>query len=552
MSARGNFDRRFALGVYDSGGSYSTDRSFWEETVFGNGRGLQGFPLNVYLNYWLGDMPIAQTRALLDVLQSRRMMYLQTGNAFGWGSWKRIHFSIASQEYVQAFAQHPAALGYYIADEPTLSVLTETEEHRRQLKAWDQNGLTFAALMAGYAGQNPTEPTRTDPARWINAADVLGVDPYPLYGPEPAQGYTHFSVADYVSKLRAAVPVGRPVWAVLQFFKGTSDSRLPTVDEMRAHAVMAIVEGATGIFWWDIGVNGIRKGASPATIATYMGHLKALVTELAGLEPLLLSQSADDMLINSTAFADPVAGRIAQLQHNIAVEWLYSRKEWYQEEIEALQRGDLSRSGGMLTRAAKVRTRSLVIPGKLGGVFAYNYTNEWQDVTLGVPLFNLGWKDRIEPYGARIYLITPDLVIRELSTGQQYPVRPIGNTPPIVLTPQPPAPATSQPKPQPTPAPAPSPSERFIVSFLGPHSGQHVSGSQTVGIGIPAEFWAHPKRVRLHVGGVDILNASTPTGTAWWPQWDTRRSPNGPAVLTAEVTIDGQTATATLPVVVAN
>ena len=87
----------------------------------------------------------------------------------------------------------------------------------------------------------------------------LAVDPYPLYGPEPAAGDTHFTVADYVSKLRAVAKPNRPVWSVLQFFTFTSDSRMPTPEEMRAPAVMSIVEGAQGIFWWDIGVNGLRQ-----------------------------------------------------------------------------------------------------------------------------------------------------------------------------------------------------------------------------------------------------------------------------------------------------
>src|SRR5687767_11835329 len=100
---------RFVLGVYDSGGSYSTDKAFWENAIFtpSGGRGLQGFPLNVYLNYWLGNMPITQTNALLDVLHNHGMMYLQTGNCFDTGSWTRYganSFSIMSQSYVQQFA----------------------------------------------------------------------------------------------------------------------------------------------------------------------------------------------------------------------------------------------------------------------------------------------------------------------------------------------------------------------------------------------------------------------------------------------------------------
>src|ERR1044071_1095509 len=161
--SRGGFDAkghltmhgtpRFVLGVYDSGGGYSTDPARWEQQIFSptGDRGLAGFPLNVYLNYWLGNMPIGPTNALLDVLNNHGMMYLQTGNCFDDGSWTRYgsgSFSIMSQSYVQQYAQHPAALGYYIMDECADSLIPETEQHQQQLKAWDPEGITFAATLA--------------------------------------------------------------------------------------------------------------------------------------------------------------------------------------------------------------------------------------------------------------------------------------------------------------------------------------------------------------------------------------------------------------------
>jgi Divergent InlB B-repeat domain len=411
---------RFMLGVYDSGGAYSPDPASWENQIFSpsGSRGLQGFPLNMYLNYWLGGMPIDSTNALLDVLHSHGLMFLQTGNCFDDGSWTRYgpgSFSIMSQTYVQQYAQHPAAAGYYIMDECADSLIPETQAHQQQLKSWDPQGITFAAtLAAGYR----------DPSLWRDAVDVLGTDPYPLYGPEPAVGYTHFTVADFTSKLRAVARPDRPVWSVLQFFKFTTDSRLPTPAEMRAHAVMAIVEGAQGIFWWDIGVNGLRY-EDAATVSAYMNYLKTLTTELAGLEPALLADPAQGALVgNSTRFANPVTGRIAQLDHNIQVEWLYSRIQWYQAEKAALQSGDLSKSGGMLNGAANVRTLTKIV-GNVGYVFAYNYTNQPQPVTFtwqaqvgsvvenqtgqSFPVSGASWSDNFGPYEARIYRVSTEL-----------------------------------------------------------------------------------------------------------------------------------------------
>ena len=235
-------------------------------------------------------------------------------------------------------------------------------------------------------------------------------------------GYTHFIVGDFTSKLRAVAQPNRPVWSVLQFFQFTTDSRMPTPEEMRAHAVMAIVEGAQGIFWWDIGVNGLRQ-SDAATVSAYMSHLKTLTTELAGLEPALVADPASVALVgNSTRFADPIAGRIAQLDHNIAVEWLFSRIEWYRAEKAALQAGDTSKSGGMLNGAANVRTLTKLVNG-IGYVFAYNYTNQsraatftWQHLLASVtetkhgqslPVSGATWTDTFGPYEARIYVVIP-------------------------------------------------------------------------------------------------------------------------------------------------
>jgi Big-like domain-containing protein len=507
---------RFTLGVYDSGGSYSTDPAIWEQQIFSPAgpRGLQGFGLNVYLNYWLGGMPIGPTNALLDVLHNHGMMYLQTGNCFEAGSWTRYgpgSFSIMSQTYVQQFAQHPAALGYYIMDECDDALIPETETHQQQLKTWDPQGITFAATLAA---------AYRDPSLWKNAVDVLGVDPYPLYGPEPATGYTHFVVADFISKLRAVAKPDRPVWSVHQFFKFTSDSRVPTAEELRAHAVMAIVEGAQGIFWWDIGTNGLRSGSDAATVSTAMSNLKALTVELAGLEPALVADAAPGALVgNSTKFADPVAGRIAQLQHNVAVEWLYSRIEWYRAEIAALQAGDTSKSGGMLNGAASVRTLTKLVNG-VGYVFAYNYTNVPQPATLtwhsaptsvtesktgqAFALNGASWSDTLAPYQARIYVVNG-----------------AGSAPP------------------------PPPPSALTLSFTNPASGATVSGTATV--------------TMAAAGGGGYTFAAQLDGTAAYSgtnpsfSWNTTATANGTHTLTATVTdAQNRTATATLPVMVSN
>jgi hypothetical protein len=217
------------------------------------------------------------------------------------------------------------------------------------------------------------------------------------------------------------VPPERPIWAVLQFFQFTTDSRQPTPEEMRSHAVMAIVEGAQGLFWWEIGRNGLRKNTDAATVARQMAALRALVTELARLEPALLAPRADEALVgNSTRAADALAARKAQLEHNINVEWLYSRKVAYRAELAALNAGQTGGSP-MLRNTATIRTLTKVVDGT-GYVFAYNYTNrptparftwrqppgrvlESRDGRV-VPVSGASWEDTFGPYEARIYLVT--------------------------------------------------------------------------------------------------------------------------------------------------
>jgi hypothetical protein len=407
---------RFVLGVYDSGLGYTPDRAAWERMLFDRDgdRQLDGIPINMYLNYQLGNANLASVYALMDTLWKRRIMYLQTGNCFEKGSWTRYgpkSFGIMDESYVRQFARHRGAAGYYIMDECADALVPETEQHHRQLKALDPGGITLAvAIAAAYR----------DPRPWVNAADVLGIDPYPMYGKEPAAGYTHFMVADSVARLRAAVPAERPVWAVLQFFRFTTDSRQPTYEEMRSHAVMSIVEGAQGLWWWEIGRNGLRKGTDAATVTRQMAALRQLVTELARLEPVLIAPRADEALTgNSTLARDPVAARKAQIEHNIAVEWLYSRKVAYRAELAALNAGQTSTSP-MLDNAATIRTLTKIVDGT-GYVFAYNYTNRptparftWRHPPTRVlesrdgrvfPVTDSSWEDTFGPYESRIYLV---------------------------------------------------------------------------------------------------------------------------------------------------
>jgi hypothetical protein len=129
----------------------------------------------------------------------------------------------------------------------------------------------------------------TELRRWPDAADVVGAEAHPMFGPEPARGYDHHAVAEATARSRAAVRDARPVISVLPFAPLSALGRWPTRAELRSHAYMAIVEGARGLWWSSAGDHGC--GAACADHARHMDDLRTVVDELAALEPVLV---ADD------------------------------------------------------------------------------------------------------------------------------------------------------------------------------------------------------------------------------------------------------------------
>jgi hypothetical protein len=520
---------RFALGVYDNGFGYATDPSHYEQTIFAPGgkRELAGINFNMYLNYHFGQASLQSMNVLMDVLQKHGMMYLQTSNCFNDGSYRRIPFALDQNDsYPTELGKHEASAGFYIMDECSDALIAETKQHHRRLSSLDHDSMTFGVT---YANHFPSLDNR----KWIEAVDVLGTDPYPLFGAEPAAGYSHFQVADTVAMLANSARHTRPVIGVLQFFKFTTDSRWPTYAEERAHAIMSIVEGAQGLFWWEIGSNGLQK-ADPATKAQQMANLRSIVNELDALEPVLLAPDAPGALKgNSTRFANAVAGRKEQLALSIQNSWLFSAKRWYQAELNRINAGDYSQSP-MLAGAANVRTKVKIVGGK-GYVFAYNYTNRTLPATFtwhtapgsvvenksrkSFPLSGSSWSDTFRPYESRIYVIGN------------------GGTPP----------AGSDPTPVPDPDPGPAPTPTGVrAAFTNPASGATLSGTRTITVSATGGSGSYTYRIAT--GGTVLYSGSNASFS-----WNTTTVQDGSHTLTATARDgSGTTGTASLTVTVRN
>jgi hypothetical protein len=282
---------RFVLGMYDSGSGYSTNDSFWENQLWSptGERRMDNMKINMYLNYWYGAAPLDAMNALMTNLQRHGVMYLQTGNCFDKypaGTDFQIN---SSDNYVQAFGSHPAAAGYYTIDECLSTLIPGAFAQYDRLRRLDPDSITF---MANFG--NPELPL------WRDTADLISTDPYPMFGAEPSGGYNHGFVAEWTRNTRVALKNARPFNTVLQFFQFTSLGRWPTRTEMRNHAYMAIVEGAQGLWWWSLGDNALIAVCSGwcAEKTAHMTDLKAVVNEIADLEPVLL---ADDATTGLTA-----------------------------------------------------------------------------------------------------------------------------------------------------------------------------------------------------------------------------------------------------------
>ena len=287
---------RFILGVYDSGLGYSTDPTFWENTLWSDtgDRRMNGLKINMYLNYWYGETPTDSIKALMTNLQTHGVTYLQTGNCFDKFPAGTNFFINNSDSYVQDLATHPGTAGFYTIDECIPSLIPGAFTQYARLRSLAPSTITF---MANFGDGNL--------GLWRDATDIVATDPYPMFGAEPAGGYNHRQVADWTANARNVVKDSRPIMTVLQFFQFTSQGRWPTLAEMRTHAYMAIVEGAQGLWWWSLGDNALRLVCNNTWCAErtgYMNNLKSVVNEIAALEPVLLADDATGSLTaNSNA-----------------------------------------------------------------------------------------------------------------------------------------------------------------------------------------------------------------------------------------------------------
>ncbi len=165
-------------------------------------------------------------------------------------------------------------------------------EQYQRLKSVKPDGITFGAFL------------HTSGLRfWRDTVDVLAMDPYSNRWKSRPMAMTCLLVANWTRATRNVVMDSRPIMTVLQFFQTTSDSHWPTKDELRNMSYMAIAEGANGLMYWSLGVRALAHVCKDwcEEKEGHFENLKSVLTELKGLENVLVGIDQPDLLISNSS-----------------------------------------------------------------------------------------------------------------------------------------------------------------------------------------------------------------------------------------------------------
>jgi hypothetical protein len=152
---------------------------------------------------------------------------------------------------------YPSVVGWYVADEPELTV-KDTAAYRTAVRKLLELSPQCPLLVC----HNTSYGLSLD----ADLVDIISVDPYLGFERDskvPLKPYDRIAVE--VDAARKSVKNGKPVWAVLEcyaagYYGGNlSRSRYPTIQEIRSMTYLAIIHGAKGVIYWDSSVLNARQ-----------------------------------------------------------------------------------------------------------------------------------------------------------------------------------------------------------------------------------------------------------------------------------------------------
>ncbi|HEX8915213.1 MAG TPA: hypothetical protein VF796_22870, partial [Humisphaera sp.] len=232
---------------------------------------VAGLGFNVLINDFCLTRTAGADRAKYDALQAESLDAAAKHNL--------LLLPAASSTYnklrtVAVTGAHPAALGWYAADEPW-GDLAKLVDSYNTLKLLNPD------LPAVIVQNNCSRLQET-----AMGADIVGVDPYPV------PNVSLRGVPDNTRAAIRAVAGRKPVWTVIPQY----GAKLPSRDELRCMAWLAVAAGADGVgfFCWDERVRDPKtrevKGWYTPEHPERVEDLRAVVSEMRRLERVLLAR----------------------------------------------------------------------------------------------------------------------------------------------------------------------------------------------------------------------------------------------------------------------
>ena len=215
----------------------------------------------------------------MKVMYAAYWIYWPRDRKMGAAQWRQF------REEIEGVRDHPALLGYYLADEPALSDIPPELLNRgyNEIKAADPYHPVM--LIHLHPRQASTYP---------DCLDIVMGDPYPI----PARKVTWASF--YADSFKKIFNDAMPVWIAPQAFGGVHWwPREPSRQEQRVMTYLSLIHGATGAMYFINNPRPTTGYVSPNSPRLW-NECRALALEAAELTPALLSADPQPKLTCST------------------------------------------------------------------------------------------------------------------------------------------------------------------------------------------------------------------------------------------------------------
>ncbi len=271
-----------ARGVWVYGGGQFADANYDEVFSTVHANGFNAATLNWIPDDRFIDALEAAERWGIRVILHPAALTAAVDEAVGYASLHETTIHETIRLLKDTVGNYDALLGYYVKDEPGLGQADNVRIINRMLTLEDPEHPGFSAF------------ARTD-----YIADLMDIidpaaclfDYYPLniYAEiHPASFRYYIARVDEVAQLAAANRV--PFWMIVQGCGITRDLRLPTPEELRCMALLALAHGAKGIFYFGYQTSGVIKGllTLDSEPTERMEAAARLNEDIRQLEPILL------------------------------------------------------------------------------------------------------------------------------------------------------------------------------------------------------------------------------------------------------------------------